>query len=266
MRRLESWQGKVTVITGASSGIGRLLAIHAAKAGALVVLVARNEERLTAVSSEIQATGGKADVVICDVSDRDAVFRAAQAILERHGRVDVLLNNAGYGRHLRFAEWDLNDIERMVQVNLLGAIFWTKALLPHMLDRGSGWLVFVASVAGKLGVPDESVYCATKFAMIGMAESISIEVEDAGIHVLTVCPGAIDTEFFSEEMLRRMPPVAKKNMIRPERLVAEIMNALAKGKREITVPRSIAAGYIARTLFPRFTRAMVKRVALRPVE
>ncbi len=266
MRRLGSWNGKVAVITGASSGIGRLLAIHAAKAGARAVLVARNEDRLTEVAREIRSTGGSADVIPCDVADRDAVFRAAQTVFDRHGRIDVLVNNAGYGRHLRFVEWDIDDMERMIQVNLLGSIYWTKAVLPHMIERQSGWIVFMASVAGKLGVPDESVYSATKFAMIGMAESISMEVEDAGVHVLTVCPGAIDTEFFTEAMLHRMPPVAKRNMIEAEKLVTEIMKALGKGKREITVPRSISAGYVARALFPRFTRFMVKRVALRPPE
>jgi hypothetical protein len=264
MRRLGSWNDKVAVVTGASSGIGRLLVIHAARAGARVVLVARNEERLAEVAREIRSAGGNADVLPCDVADRDAVFRAAQTVLDQHGHIDIMVNNAGYGRHLRFVEWDLDDMERMIHVNLLGSIYWTKAILPHMIERQSGWIVFMASVAGKLGVPDESVYSATKFAMIGMAEAISMEVEDAGVHVLTVCPGAIDTEFFTEAMLRRMPPVAKRNMIEAEKLVTGIMKALEKGKREITVPRSISAGYIARALFPRFTRFMVKRVALRP--
>ena len=266
MRRLESWNDKVAVVTGASSGIGRVLAIRAAAAGARAILVARSEQRLTEVARTIRDAGGHADIVVCDVARREDVYQSASSILERHGRVDVLVNNAGYGRHLRFAEWDVEDMERMIQVNLLGSIYWTKALLPHLTARKSGWLVFMASVAGKLGVPDESVYCATKFALLGLAASISMEVENDGIHVLSVCPGAIDTELFTEAMLQRMPAVAKRNMIAADRLVTAIMRALARGKREITVPGSIATGYVARALLPEFTRSMVKRVALRPIE
>ena len=92
-------------------------------------------------------------------------------------------------------------MERMLRVNFLGTLYWTKALLPQMVERRQGWIVFVASVAGKLGVPEESAYAASKFAMVGFAEALSLEVEDAGVHVLTVCPGTVRTEFFDAEAL-----------------------------------------------------------------
>jgi hypothetical protein len=153
-------------------------------------------------------------------------------------------------------------MERMLRVNFLGTLYWTKALLPQMVERRTGWLVFMASVAGKLGVPEESAYAASKFAMVGLAESLSIELEDAGVHVLTVCPGTIDTAFFDAEAIERMPPVAKRMIIQPERVVDAVIHALARGKHEITVPRMIAAGYVVRTLAPGFMRRNTKRATI----
>jgi short-subunit dehydrogenase len=150
----------------------------------------------------------------------------------------------------------------MMQTNYFGAVYFTKLLLPQMVARRSGWLVFIASVAGKLGTPDESAYVASKFATVGMAEALSLEVEDANVHVLTVCPGAIDTPFFDEEALDRMPPVAKNHMADPEKLVGEIVRALRKGRHEITYPRGIRAAYIVRALAPGFMRRQMKRVTL----
>jgi short-subunit dehydrogenase len=262
MRRLTSYEGLCALITGASSGIGRLLALRLAKAGAKVALVARRVDRLEALAAEIAATGGEALVVPSDVADRAQVTDAAQRVLERFGRVDLLVNNAGYGHHRRFLEWDLDDMERMMRVNYFGALYWTKALLPHMVERRRGWLVFVASVGGKLGVPEESAYAASKFAMVGLAESLSYEVEDAGVHVLTVCPGTIRTDFFDAEAIARMPPVSRRMMVEPEVLVDAIFKALAKGRYEITYPRFVAAGYIVRAIAPGFMRRNTRRQTL----
>ena len=260
--RLDSWQDKVVVITGASSGIGRLLARRVAERGARLALVARRETLLNELADEFRGMGREALPVVCDVADRQAVFTAAAAITAHFGRVDVLVNNAGYGHHRRFLDWDLDDMERMLRVNFLGSLYWTKAVLPQMVERRSGWLVFVASVAGKIGVPEESAYAASKFAMVGLAEALSVELEDGGVHVLTVCPGTIDTEFFDEEALARMPPVARRSMIEPGPLVDGILRALARGAHEVTVPRSLAAGYVVRALAPEFMRRSVKRTTI----
>jgi len=262
MARLTLYTGKTAVVTGASSGIGRLLALRLAGGGAQVALVARREAELQAVAADITQGGGSALVLPCDVADRAQVFAAAAQARAQLGAVDILVNNAGYGHHRRFLEWDLDDMERMFQVNFLGALYWTKALLPEMVARRSGWIVFMASVAGKLGVPEESAYAASKFAMVGMAEALSIEVEDAGVHVLTVCPGAINTPFFDAEALARMPPVAKRMMIEPERVADATLHALARGKHEITVPGFIATGYVVRVLAPGFMRRNTKRTTI----
>lgn len=237
------------------------MAIRAGADGGRVALIARDQERLEHVKAEIEAIGGTAHAIVCDVSDRSAIFRAATAIMDTIGSVDVLVNNAGYGGRGGFLEWDVDDMRRMLDVNVLASMYWTKALLPAMVDRQRGWIVFMASVAGKIGVPDESVYAASKFALVGLAEALVIELKDHGIHVLTVCPGTVNTDFFTKAMLSRMPSTAKRIMIEPERVVAETFKALAKEKHEITVPRSIAMGYLAKAIAPGFMRHMVKRVA-----
>ena len=262
MKRWTDFAGRGALVTGASSGIGRLLALRLAENGARVGLVARREDALVSLREEIVSSGGEAIALPCDVGDRDeaeACVRQAETAL---GGVDLLFNNAGYGRHRSFLEWDVEDMERMMRVNYLGSLYFTKALAPEMARRGRGALIFIASVAGRMAPPDESAYAASKFAMVGLAEAISIELEDSGIHVLTVCPGSINTPFFDEEALSRMPPVARRSMVAPEKLVDAIFDSLARGKHQLTYPRSIAAGFISKALAPSFTRRQLRRVTL----
>lgn len=262
MARLESLRGLHALVTGASSGIGRTLALRLAREGARLSLLARRREELEALAREIEAAGGEARVQVCDVADRASAEAAAAAAVAGLGAVDLLVNNAGYGRHCRFVDHEVEDIERMLRVNTLGSVYLTKALLPAMLEARRGWIVFVASVAGKIASPDESVYAATKFAVVGLASALGLEVEEAGVHVLTVCPGVIRTPFFDDEALARMPPVALRQMVEPEKLIDAILKALADGRHEITYPRGIAAGYAVQALAPSFMRRQVKRTTI----
>jgi short-subunit dehydrogenase len=247
------------LITGASSGIGRLLALRIAAAGARVALVARRDPELEALAEKIRASGGEAVPLVCDVADRQQAFATAEKAATALGRIDVLVNNAGYGHHRRFLDWDLEDMERVMRVNYLGSLYFTKALLPAMVEAGRGWLVFIASAAGRIAPADETAYAASKHAMVGLAGSLSLEVEDAGVHVLTVCPGAIRTPLFDDEALARLPAVARRHMAEPEDLVEAIMDALARGRRELTFPRWIASGYVAQALAPSFFRGQLKK-------
>jgi short-subunit dehydrogenase len=263
MARLTDFTGRTVLITGASSGIGRLLALRVAAAGAMVGLVARRKPELEVLAEEIRAGGGEAVPLVCDVADRQQALATAKKAVEVLGRIDLLVNNAGYGHHRRFLDWDLEDMERVMRVNFLGTLYFTKALLPAMVERGSGWLVFIASAAGRIAPADETAYAASKHAMVGLAGSLSLEVEDAGVHVLTVCPGAIRTPFFDDEALARLPAVARRQMAEPEDLVEAIMDALARGKRELTFPRWIASGYVAQALVPSFFRGQLKKHTVR---
>jgi short-subunit dehydrogenase len=266
MAKLTSYQGLRAVVTGASSGLGRLFALRMAQGGARVALVARREAELASVADQVRRAGGEALVVPCDVGDQAAVAAAAARIATTFGGVDLLLNNAGYGGHHTFLEWDVADIERMMRINFLGTVYWTKALLPGMVAQHRGWLVFMASVAGKIGVPDESVYAASKFAMVGLAEAITSEVEDSNVHVLTVCPGAIRTDFFDAATLERMPPMTRRSMIEPEPVIDAMVAALARGKHEITVPRRIGVAYLVRAVAPEFLRRSTKRLTFDQIQ
>ena len=263
MARLTSYEGLNALVTGASSGIGRLLALRIAAAGARVALVARREAELEELAEEIRTGGGEAVTLICDVGDREQALAAAAGAVDALGSIDVLVNNAGFGHHRRFLDWDLEDMERVMRVNFLGSLYFTKALLPAMVERGRGWLIFIASAAGRIAPADETAYAASKHAMVGLAGSLSLEVEDAGVEVLTVCPGAIRTPFFDDEALARLPAVARRQMAEPEDLVEAIMDALARGKRELTFPRWIASGYVAQALAPSFFRGQLKKHTVR---
>jgi hypothetical protein len=258
--KLESCRGLTALVTGASSGIGRLLALRLAQEGARVALVARREAELEAIAAEIRARSGEALVLPCDIADSSQAAAAAARALEQFGAIDILVNNAGYGGQRTFLDWDIEDMERIMRVNYFGTLYFTKALLPGMVERGRGWVVFVSSVTGRIASPEKTAYAATKFAMTGFAEALSMEVEGAGVHLLTVYPGVVDTPFFNAQMLRDMPDKARRSMIQPDGLVDAIFQALAKGKRELTYPGGLAAGYVVRALAPEFLRKQVMRV------
>ncbi len=260
--QLENYRGLNALVTGASSGIGRVLSLRLAKEGARVALVARREAELETLAEEIRAAGGEAVSLPCDVADAGQVTDVARKALEAFGSIDILVNNAGYGGQSNFLDWDLEDMERLMRVNYFGTLYFTKALLPQMVERKTGWLVFVSSVSGKIASPEKSAYAATKFAMSGLAEGLSLDLEvmNAGVHLLTVHPGVVRTPFFTEQMLRGMPEKTRNSMVEPEGLVDAIFGALAKGKRELTYPGGLSAGYIVKALAPNFLRNQVLRV------
>src|SRR5439155_15303288 len=136
-------------------------------------------------------------------------------VLERHERVDLLVNNAGYGRHVLFKDHDVEDIERMMRTNFLGVVYATRAVLPTMRAQRRGWLVNVSSVAGKLGQPDEAAYSASKFAVAGLSEALGYELAPLGIHVMTVYPALVRTEMFTPEVIARMPKGAGVTFLEP---------------------------------------------------
>jgi short-subunit dehydrogenase len=260
--QLENYRDLSALVTGASSGIGRVLALRLAEEGARVALVARREAELEAVAAEIRTAGGEALVLPCDVAEPEQAKAAAARALESFGTIDILINNAGYGGQSNFLDWDLEDMERMMRVNYFGALYFTKALLPRMAERKSGWLVFISSVSGRIASPEKSAYAATKFAMTGFAEGLSLDLEvgKTGVNVLTVHPGVVRTPFFTPRMLQDMPEKSRNAMVEPEGLVDAIFEALAKGKRELTYPGGLSAGYIVKALAPNFLRKQVLRV------
>jgi len=184
-------------ITGASSGIGEALALQFAKDGAGLVLSARREDELKRVADRCVEAGLPEDHILVlplDVTQWDALPGAVQTVLDRFGAVDLLVNNAGVSQRSLCKDTDLAVYQKLMDVDVMGQIALTKAVLPHMLNRGSGHLAVTASVAGKVGVPQRSGYCAAKHAVMGFFDALRAEVEDEGLHVSTIVPGFIRTD------------------------------------------------------------------------
>jgi short-subunit dehydrogenase len=183
----------VAIITGASSGIGRALAVQLGSAGFRVGLIARRRAELDATAATIVSTGGIATAAVADVGDRQALRSAIESVETRIGPADVLVANAGFGAPTRLDPLNTADVEETIRVNLMGVIYSIEAVLPGMLERRRGHLLAVSSLAAFKGLPGESAYCASKAAVNGYMEGIRIAVRTRGVTVTTVCPGFVST-------------------------------------------------------------------------
>jgi len=183
----------VAVVTGASSGIGWSLAKRLASAGYKVGLLARRQEKLVALADEIRQAGGTAAIAAADVGDRGQVLAAVQSLRQELGPVDLVIANAGVGMPTLLNPLNISDIERMMQVNVLGVVYSIESVLPEMLQRGSGHLAAVSSLAAYKGLPGESAYCASKAAVSVYLEGLRIQLRGKGIAVTTICPGFVRT-------------------------------------------------------------------------
>jgi short-subunit dehydrogenase len=185
----------VIAITGASSGIGRALALALAARGARVALLARRVEQLSEVAESCKEIGGDALAIGCDVAERSSFERAIDETVERFGRLDVLVNNAGRG-HLGYVD-DTPDeqIESIFRVNVFALWYGSAAALRHMSARGSGQIINMASIAGKIGYPGNAAYVAAKHAVVGFSRALRAELAETGIEVMTVIPAGVATDW-----------------------------------------------------------------------
>lgn len=186
---------QVAVITGASRGIGRAAAVALAKEGVHVVVTARNAEQLADLVAECEALGVRALAVPADVTQDDDVARLKQAALDDFGQVDILVNNAGVGKYGPLTSLSAEDYDWMMDTNMRSTFLCTHAFLPGMLERRSGSIITVASVAGLKGLPNETIYCATKFAQIGFCQALDYETREQGVKVSVIAPGGVATTF-----------------------------------------------------------------------
>jgi len=250
--------GSVAVVTGASSGIGWATAQELVSRGAVVVAVARREERLRALVASI-GDRAVASYQVCDVADAGAVAAAGAAVLAEHGRIDVLVNNAGTPLHRSFAESSVDELERVMRVNYLGTVHWMKAVLPSMLAHGRGAVVNVASTAGAVPWTWEAGYSASKAAVIALTEAVAPELARYGIHCGWVNPGLVRTEIFSAEALRHIPPRVQRSFVEPEVVARAIAAAVEEERAGVTVPRVMGLTPLVRQLLPRLYRSGLRR-------
>ena len=187
-------EGKVVVITGASSGLGEATARHLSALGASVVLGARRVDRLQSLADELTSRGGKALAVETDVTDRDQVRRLVDAAVQAYGRIDVMINNAGLMPQSLLERLKIDEWDRMIDVNIKGVLYGIAAALPHMTAQKSGHFINVSSVAGHKVRPGGTVYSATKHAVRVISEGLRQEVKPYNIRTTVISPGAVDTE------------------------------------------------------------------------
>ena len=230
--------GARSLVTGASGGIGRAIALELARQGSRVVLVARREEEINRVAEEIAAFGGQAEYVSGDVTDR-AVRRAAlERAKEQFGGLDILVNNAGIGAVGRFDEADPARLRRLFEVNFFAAAELIREGLPLLKQGNRPIVVNIGSILGHFAVPRNSEYCATKFALRGFTDSLRAEFSTLEIDVLLVSPGTTQTEFFANVVERTGQTLwPEQQGVSPEKVAKATVSAIRRGLAEI-IPNS----------------------------
>lgn len=255
-------RGKVAVITGASSGIGRSTALEFARNGASVAVAARRREELEAVAAECRALGVRAVAIPTDVSSHDSASRLIAAVENELGPVDILVNNAGFAIFDGIENARPEDVEAMMQTNYFGTVYCTQAALSSMLKRRSGTIVNVVSIAGLMGFFRMGAYGASKFAMIGFSESLRDEVIGRGVRVAMVCPGTVETDFFKLAERGKMPAANRLILgISPERVARAVRRAAERGNYRIILPWSAAIFIKLKEMFPRSMHFLMRNVS-----
>src|SRR4051812_3271762 len=233
MNKLSS---RTALITGGGRGIGRAIAFALAREGARIAVIARTEEEVSRVAFEVKAeTQVETMYATCDVADRESVELALADVRERLGTIDILVNNAGIAESAPLIKTSNELWQRHIAVNLTGTFYFTRAVLPAMIERGWGRVVNIASIAGKTGAPYIAAYAASKHGVLGLTRSAALEVASKGVTVNAICPGYVDTEMTTRaletieaktgksiadalETIQRMSP--QNRLVTPEEVAA----------------------------------------------
>ena len=244
---------RVAVVTGASSGIGAALARRLAGDGYTCVLLARRERLLRELAAEV---GGEAEV--CDVADREAVERVAAAVLERHPRIALLVNNAGIPGRATFLDGDPDRIEQVLRVNYLGSVWCVRAFLPGLEAARPSDVVNVVSVAGTVAAPSGGPYAASKHAQLAFSRSVQPLLRTRGVRVHAVLPGPVETEGFPQrgKMGNRF---LEPTIVEPEDVAERIVAIIARDRTESFIPRWYRALELTQALAPGLIRLGARR-------
>jgi NADP-dependent 3-hydroxy acid dehydrogenase YdfG len=258
---------RVIAITGASAGIGRATALRLARDGASIALSARRAERLDAVAREVAAAGGKALPVVADVSREEDMERLVAAAVERFGRLDVMMCNAGFGIYGAIDRITPAQMQRLVNVNFMGTYHAVRAALGVFRPQARGHIVIVSSIVGRRGVPYMGAYAATKFAQVGLAECLRAEVDGSDIHVSVILPASTVTEF-AEVMSRESGFVTEGKG--PRQQASQVADAIARAiERPVpeVYPLKKARGLVLlNAIAPGVTDRVVKRWGRKPID
>jgi len=232
-------KGKVTIVTGSSSGIGEATARQLGQQGAKVVLAARRLDRLEKLASEIAELGNGAEALAirADMSNLEDIKALVEQTLRTYNRIDVLVNNAGFGRLDWLENLDpVQDIQTLFAVNVLGVIQTTRQVLPAMINQRCGHIINMCSIAGLIGMPTYTIYAASKHAVHGFSEALRREVRPWGIHVSLIYPGGVFTEFNQRAKIKRKTKATTPKFLRmtPEK-VAQVVTNLVRNPRAMAI-------------------------------
>ncbi|MGK0361074.1 MAG: short-subunit dehydrogenase [Bradymonadia bacterium] len=254
------FESKVVIITGASAGIGKAAALQFAAEGAQVVLAARGQAQLDAAVAEVEAAGGAAIAVRCDIADDAQCLALFDAAIAAFGGIDVLVNNAALHHRGPVLDQSAEALTRMVDVNLRSPVFMTRAVLPHLQARGGGAVIQVASLAGRVPTPGSATYSATKFGLRAFGLALNQELAGTGITISSVSPGPVDTGFIMDDL----DSVTDLTMSQPVSTAAEVAEAIldcaADGTPERALPKRSALLTTAAYLLPGLARRLKPRL------
>ncbi len=252
---------KITIITGGSSGIGKSLAKELLKDNYKVIIIGRTKGHVQEALNELKEISENCSGFVCDINDEKRVKYLVNEILKENHKIDLLVNNAGFSYYKEFTELSDEEIKEIVSTNLLGTMYFCKFIIPYMEKQGYGHIVNVASVAGKVGFPKLSAYCASKFGVVGFSESLYYEMKKKNIDVTLVCPGAVDTKFYRDESFKRFPHAQRhKKMMSPEYVAKEIKKAIDNKKFEIILPKSFRFKILFKDVLKKFAMKYISKL------
>lgn len=257
---MQTFNSKTVLLTGASGGIGAYIARALAKQGATVIGVARNQTALDQICAEVETLGGKGVNFIADLQNLTALADLTDQIREEVGPVDVLINNAAIERFRPFQAYSLEDLQAITVTNLLAPMELCRLLLPAMIARQSGHIVNISSGAGKHGAPFNSVYSATKAALINWSEGLRLELQDYQVGVSVICPGVTDAGMF--HALETEAPRAMK-VIPPEVVAEVVLSAVKHNSPEVNLDGLTSKVFsVISQLSPRLSDAILRKVGI----
>ncbi|ARS34308.1 SDR family oxidoreductase [Pontibacter actiniarum] len=257
-------KNKVVLITGGTSGIGKALAFAFGRAGAKVVVSGRNQQNLSSTSQELAAAGIDNLALNADVSVEEQCQRMVQETVDKYGRLDVLINNAGISMRALFEDLDLNVIRQVMDINFWGTVYSTKYALPY-IKQAKGSVIGISSIAGYRGLPARTGYSASKFAMHGFLETLRTELLHSGVHVLLACPGFTasnirNTALAANGQQQGETPREEEKMMSAEEVADRILQATIKRKRDLVMTTQGKLAVWVNKLFPSLADKLVYNV------
>jgi short-subunit dehydrogenase len=267
---MNAWQGKVAVVTGASSGLGRAIASALVDRGASVVLAARGVDKLESVATGLRARGGNVLAVPADITKAEDVEQLFATTLEKFARLDVLVNNAGRSARGEAIATTPEEFAELMDLNLIALVRCTRAAMPHLL-QARGHLVNIGSLAGKTAARYMGAYSATKHAVSAYSQQLRLELGPQGLHVLLVSPGPIardEPREYASEKLASLPASARKpgagakvGLLRPEKLAEQILRACERRRPELVVPARARLVFAVSQLWPSLGDWIIRKMS-----